>query len=209
MISSSLSRLSTTLAMTLCAALIGVAWLHPVSARGGTADGAARVSPVPYDKWKWFEDTYWIVPPRGIYSILHLEEGNKFAVIRGQTVFHITDYFNGYWTGAVVVKLSRALIPSCQYVLGQITPEGRVEMTMYDTADGSVVNYPTGTMVKRGGWTMVNEMTNVVQGGTLSHWAYMVQSERGDPSWRNLPFAHESIPKFMSACPPGPKIDEA
>lgn len=147
------------------------------------------------------------MPQNGIYSILHVEDGNRFVVVRGQTVFHITDYFNGYWTGAVVVKLSRALVPSCQYVLGQVTPKGRVAMTMYDATDGSVVNYPVGTMVrKRGKWTMVNEMTNEVEGGTLSHWAYMVQSKRGDRTWRNLPFARQSIPKFMSACPPGPKV---
>jgi hypothetical protein len=62
-------------------------------------------------------------------------------------------------------------------------------------------------MVKKNGeWTMVNEMTNVVEGGTLSHWAYMVQSEPGDRTWDNLPFAHQSIPDFMSSCPEGPRI---
>jgi hypothetical protein len=70
-----------------------------------------------------------------------------------------------------------------------------------------VVNYPVGTMVKKKGeWTMVNEMTNVVEGGTLSHWAYMVQSRPGDRTWDKLPFAHESIPDFMSSCPAGPRI---
>jgi hypothetical protein len=65
-------------------------------------------------------------------------------------------------------------------------------------------------MVKKAGeWTMVNEMTNEVQGGTLNHWAYMVQSRRGDRTWKKLPFARESIPKFMSACPDGPMINGA
>jgi hypothetical protein len=193
------TRLAAALAIAVAAALIGA----------GSAQ-AARGPAVPYDKWKWFKDTYWIVPQNGIYSVLHLQEQNQFVVVRGQTVFHITDYFNGYWTGAVVVKLSRALVPSCQFVLGQVTPEGQVQMTMYDATDGSVVNYPTGAMVKKKGeWTMVNEMTNVVQGGTLSHWAYMVQSDRGDRTWNDLPFAHQSIPEFLSACPAGPKIHTA
>ena len=171
---------------------------EPAGDRGPTAE---------YNRWKWFKDTYWIVPNNGIYSILHVQSKNQFVVVRGQTVFHITDYFNGYWTGAVVVKLSQNLVPSCQYVLGQVTPEGAVSMTMYDTSDGSVVNYPVGTMVKKDGeWTMVNEMTNVVEVGTLSHWAYMVQSQKGDRTWKNLPFANESIPKFMSGCPKGPMI---
>ena len=161
-----------------------------------------------YEQWGWFENTYWIVPPEGIYSIYHLEEQNRFIVDRGQTVFHITDYFNGYFTGAVVVKLTTAQIPSCQFVLGQVTPEGRVHMTMYGAETGAVVNYPLGQMVRKAGqWTMVNQMTSVTQGGTLSHWAYMVQSKRGSLSFAKLPFAKVSIPEFMSSCPPGPKID--
>jgi hypothetical protein len=160
-----------------------------------------------YNRWKWFRNTFWIVPKRGIYSIYQAED-DKFVVTKGQTVFHITDYFNGYWTGVVTVKITRALVPACQYVLGQVTPEGKVHMTMYDSETGDVINYPVGTMVKkRGEWTMVNEMTSNTQGGgTLSHWAYMVQSKRGDRTFRNLPFAHESIPEFMSACPKGPPI---
>jgi hypothetical protein len=180
----------------------------PALAEAMTA-AAAREPVAQYNRWKWFKDTYWIVPQNGIYSVAHVKEKGKFVVIRGQTVFHITDYFNGYWTGAVVVKLSRALVPACQYVLGQVTPEGKVFMTMYDAADGSIVNYPVGTMVeKKGEWTMVNQMTNETDGGdTLSHWAYMVQTEPGDRTWNRLPFAHQSVPDFMASCPEGPMIE--
>ncbi|HEV7733191.1 MAG TPA: hypothetical protein VGR62_13555 [Candidatus Binatia bacterium] len=160
-----------------------------------------------YDKWEWFEDTYWIVPEEGIYSIYHPLGTDEFVVTRGQTVFHITDYFNGYFTGAVVVKLSSALVPNCQYMLGQVTPQKRVYMTMYNADTGEVTNTPIGTMVKKNGkWTMVNEMTGPAAGGTLSHWAYMVQSEPGDATFESLPFAEQSIPEFLSGCPAGPKI---
>lgn len=173
----------------------------------GATAASEREPVLAYNKWKWLENTYWIVPPNGIYSIYHPLGSDEFVVTRGQTVFHITDYFNGYFTGAVVVKLSAALVPSCQYMLGQVTPEGRVYMTMYDATTGAITNTPLGTMVKKGGqWTMVNQMTGPAANGTLSHWAYMVQSKRSDPSFRDLPFARESIPEFLSACPPGPKI---
>jgi hypothetical protein len=192
----------------LCALLLSDASRAAADSPDDTTVPASEAQPVPpYNKWKWFKNTYWIVPENGIYSIYHPLGTDEFVVTRGQTVFHITDYFNGYFTGAVVVKLSRALVPSCQYMLGQVTPEGRVYMTMYDASTGAITNTPLGTMVKKGGeWTMVNQMTGPAAAGTLSHWAYMVQSTREDPSFRDLPFAHESIPEFLSTCPEGPKI---
>ena len=160
-----------------------------------------------YTRWSWLKDTYWVVPEDGIYSITHLENENSFVVTQGQTVFHITDYFNGYFTGITVVKLGMPLIPSCQFHLGQVTPEGRVHLTMYDATTGTILNYPIGMMVREHRqWTMVNQMTAPYLGGTLSHWAYMIESKEGDKYWNDLPFAHESIPEFLSSCPPGPMI---
>jgi hypothetical protein len=89
---------------------------------------------------------------------------------------------------------------------------GQPPVTMYNAETGTVVNYPQGQMVKRAGkWTMVNQMTSLAEGSgdTLSHWAYMVQSQPGSLSYQNLPFANESIPDFMSSCPAGPQIDNA
>jgi hypothetical protein len=160
-----------------------------------------------YREWDWFKGTYWIVPPNGIYSTYQIARDNSFVVTRGQTVFSITDYFNGYFTGAVVVKITETQVTSCQFVLGQVTPEGQVFMTMFNANTGTVNNYPIGTMVLEGGqWTMVNEMTSPAQGGTLSHWAYMIQSKPGDGFYEHLPFVNESIPDFLSSCPAGPML---
>lgn len=164
-----------------------------------------------YDSWKWFKDTYWIVPKSGVYSVIHSPTDNSFNVIRGQTVFHITDYFNGYWTGSVVVKITKAQVPSCQTVLGQVTPDGHVFMTMYDATTGLVRNNPVGMMVKvKRQWTMVNQMTSAAGSdgtSTMSHWAYMVQSKKGDRTYARLPFSGQSIPEFMASCPEGPMIN--
>lgn len=80
---------------------------------------------------------------------------------------------------------------------------------MFDAETGAVTNNPIGTMEKvKGEWTMVNEMTGPVNGGgTLSHWAYMVQSKKGDRTYKRLPFSGQSIPEFMSACRAGPTFD--
>jgi hypothetical protein len=189
----------SAVAVAACLGLVGPAASH-----------AAPPSEEPvgvYNKWKWFKDTYWIVPETGIYSIAHPLGTREFIVARGQTVFHITDYFNGYFTGAVVVKLTGAQVTNCQYVLGQVTPEGRVYMTMYNADSGEITNTPLGSMVrKKGKWTMVNQMTGPAGDGTVSHWAYMVQSRPGDPTFKNLPFANESVPEFLSDCPDGPTI---
>ncbi|MBU3657388.1 MAG: hypothetical protein FGM35_05090 [Rhodocyclaceae bacterium] len=171
----------------------------------GLIAGVAKAAA--YNKWSWLKGTYWIVPPTGIYSVYHIERDNSFVVTRGQTVFSITDYFNGYFTGSVVVKITETQVTSCQFVLGQVTPEGKVFMTMYNATTGAVNNYPIGNMVlKDDQWTMVNQMTSPAQGGTISHWAYMVQSKQGDASYEHLPFVNESIPNFLSSCPPGPMI---
>jgi len=170
--------------------------------------------PVPTTSGPGSKTRTWIVPEDGIYSVTHSARTGDFRVIRGQTVFHITDYFNGYWTGSVVVKVTGLQFPTCQTVLGQVTPEGEVYMTMYDIDSGLVRNNPVGNMVKttvdgRREWTMVNMMTSTVgrnDENTMSHWAYMVQSEDGDATFDRLPFARESIPEFMSACPEGPMI---
>jgi hypothetical protein len=161
-----------------------------------------------YNNWSWFKDTYWVVPEQGIFAIAHnADTPSSFNVIRDQTVFHLTDYFNGYFTGIVAAKLSQAeSIPSCQYVLGEVTPQGAVSMTMYNVSDGSIINQPIGNMVLvNNQWTMVNTMTAPSgAGGSISHWAPMVQTKPGDPSWDNLPYAQESVPAFLANCPPGP-----
>lgn len=158
-----------------------------------------------YSQWSWFKGTYWIAPPDGIYSVNQVASENSFFTIRGQTVFSITDYYNGYFTGSVVVKITEKAVTSCQFVLGQVTPEGQVFMTMYKADTGAVVNYPLGTMVlKDDQWTMVNQMTSLTEPGTLSHWAYMIQSRPGDGFYESLPFVNQPIPEFLASCPPGP-----
>lgn len=196
-------RLVTSLLLALLAGCGGGSD-QPLEEAASSGSGTSG----PYNTWSWFKNTYWIVPPDGIYSVYHVASANRFVVARGQTVFHITDYFNGYFTGAVVVKITEGLFPNCQFVLGQVTPEGQVYMTMYDAKTGAVVNNPLGTMVRKDGeWTMVNQMTAPTQGeDTLSHWAYMVQSKPGDAYYDKLPFAEQSIPTFMSSCPPGPTL---
>lgn len=90
---------------------------------------------------------------------LHSADTDKFSVIRGQAVFHITDYFNGYRTGAVVVKVTEAQVPSCRSVLGQVTPEVVVCMTMCDAETTHVRSNPVGRIVKvKGTRRMVNRM---------------------------------------------------
>lgn len=164
-----------------------------------------------YHDWSWFKDTYWVVPEKNLSAIEQSASNpSQFNVVRDQTVFHFTDYVNGYFTGVVTAKLSAAeSVPGCQYVLGEVTPQGVVHLTMYNVSDGTIINQPMGNMVEvEGKWTMVNTMTApATNGGSVSHWAYMELSKPGDSSWNNLPFANQSVPEFISQCPPGPMIN--
>jgi hypothetical protein len=215
------SRTAIVGAAIMCsAALLGCSQdtdSAPTTTVEATASSSTTTTTVPdgtpvstYDDWAWFKDTYWIVPEEGIYSVMHSpSDPGTFTVVRGQTVFHLTDYFNGFFSGSVVAALTEELSTSCQYVLGEVTPEGAVYLTMFDAEDGTITNQPVGEMVEVDGeWTMVNTMTGPApQGSSVSHWAYMVLAEPGDPTFEELPFAEESIPDFTADCPPGPAID--
>jgi hypothetical protein len=190
--------------------LVCVSLLGEVACHAAAQSTQESVSPV-YNDWSWFKDTYWVVPEQNISAVAQSATNpSQFNLVRDQTVFHFTDYFNGYFTGVVVAKLSSAeSVPGCQYVLGEVTPQGVVHLAMYNVSDGSIINQPMGNMVQvNGQWTMVNTMTApATGGGSVSHWAYMVLSKPGDPSWNNLPFANESVPAFVANCPAGPMIN--
>ena len=123
------------------------------------------------------------------------------APVSDQTVFHITGYSRGYFSGSVVTQLGSSPASSSN-MIGSVTPEGAVLLSFTGTGTSSspAVTQGIGKMTKRfGQWTMENQMfTSPTETLQIGHWAYMVRTRPGTPSWRSLPGVGESVPTFLS-----------
>ena len=163
-------------------------------------------------RWQWFEDSYWYVPDFSLTAYLFEPGNNTLKELSDQTVFHITDYSDGYFWGKTVVDTGKSFPISCLSLVGSVTPEGEVLLTFtiaepdQMTDDPMPTPAPTqgiGTMrfdPRFGGWTMELQMSTGPTALQVSHWAYMVQSHEGEPSWESLPGVGVSLLDFLSLC---------
>ncbi|MDR3623462.1 MAG: hypothetical protein P4L85_29285 [Paludisphaera borealis] len=152
-------------------------------------------------RWSWLADTYWYVPTANLPAILYNASSGQSTLVSDQTVFHIEGYSKGYFWGKAVTQLG-STSASTSSMLGSVTPEGQVLLTFTLTSTNSSpsVTQGFGKMTKRfGQWTMENQMfTSPTEKLQIGHWAYMVQTRPGMPSWVSLPAVGESVPTFLS-----------
>ncbi|MCX7097724.1 MAG: hypothetical protein NTV43_07450 [Methylococcales bacterium] len=154
-------------------------------------------------KWAWLADTYWYVPTKNLPAYSYSPITNKLRLLSDQTVFHIAGYADGYIYGNVVGQIDSNTF-SCQSLVGSVTPEGKVYLTfnILPYSSDSARTIGVGTMVaKSGQWTMVNQMSTGSNALQVGHWAYMVQTKSGQPSWSSLPGVGTSVEQFLSQCP--------
>jgi len=159
-------------------------------------------------KWKWLANSYWYVPTNNLTAYKFNPNANSLSVVSDQTVFQITNYANGNFWGKVVAQLG-ANTPSCQSIVGSVTPEGKVYITFtpnpYSTGDSVIIGL--GQMVmKSGKWTMVNQMSSGPPSLQIGHWAYMLQTKPGQASWLSLPGVSTPVETFLAQCPNGPSL---
>jgi hypothetical protein len=87
-------------------------------------------------------------------------------------------------------------------MLGSVTPEGRILLTFTVTSSSmspSITECFGEMQRKRGQWTMENQMfTAPNETLQIGHWAYMVQTQPGLPSWKSLPSTGVSVPAFLN-----------
>jgi hypothetical protein len=150
-------------------------------------------------RWSWLANTYWNVPTSNLTAIFVNSSTGSVTTVSDQTVFHITGYHDGYFWGESVTQFGSS--PStARTMAGSVTPQGRVVLDFTSTSSsGTSVTQGYGEMQKKfGHWTMENQMFS--SGGTIQvgHWAYMVQTHPGLPSWHSLPGAGVSVPVFLS-----------
>jgi hypothetical protein len=155
------------------------------------------------DRWSWLAGTYWYVPTKNLPAYTYSPITNTLTKVSDQTVFHITDYANGYFSGNVVGQID-SNSPACMSLVGSVTPEGKVYLN-FNILPFSPTNTATiglGTMVRKGGaWTMENQMSSGSSVNQVGHWAYMILTKPGLPSWSSLPGLNISVQQFLGQCP--------
>ena len=91
--------------------------------------------------------------------------------------------------------------PGAAVLANMITPEGRklLSFTKTNTNSSPAITQSFGNMTGRFvQWTMGNQMfTSPTETLQIGHWADMVQTRPGMPSWRSLPGVDESVPTFL------------
>jgi hypothetical protein len=151
-------------------------------------------------RWSWLANTSWYVPTANLPAVLYNSATGSQTIVSDQTVFHITGYVDGYFWGDTVTQLGSSAAVSST-LLGSVTPQGKVLLTFTQTSSSSSPSITNGfgTMQRKlGKWTMENQMfTSPAETVQIGHWAYMVQTRPGLPSWTSLPPSGESVPEFL------------
>jgi hypothetical protein len=156
--------------------------------------------------WSWLADTYWYVPVESLPALRLDTSENTLAWVVDQTVWHVTGYREGYFWGVSVTLLHDAgeevpergpgSKPMSFSMLGSITPEGRVHLTFLSGQSGSAT-IGIGQTVRHGqGWSFEMQMSTGDRNRT-AHWAYMMQTRPGEPSWDSLPGVGLSVPEML------------
>lgn len=152
-------------------------------------------------RWSWLGGTYWYVPASNLSATLFDSGTGALLPVHDQTVFQITGYRAGYFWGKTAAQFDSST-PSASSMVGSITPQGRVLLTFTSTGStsGPLVTEGYGQMVRhRGRWSMENQMfTSPSQSLQIGHWAYMMPTHPGSPSWNSLPLAGVSVPTFLA-----------
>jgi hypothetical protein len=166
------------------------------------------------DRWGWLTNTYWYVPTPNLSAVILSRNDPMHPVlvpVRDQTVFHVTGYRSGYFWGISVSQFNNGT-PTCNSLVGSITPEGRVLLLFspMENSSGATITQGIGQMIHTGGrWTMENQMFSRPSSSPLEvgHWAYMVPTGPGRPGWTSLPSAGVSVEQLLANCtgqPPNP-----
>ena len=159
-------------------------------------------------RWAWLGEnggTYWYVPPENLQAIQwDTAAPSAYTVIDDQTAWHIERFANGYFFGPVVVKFAR-YPPLCQYMIGSVTPGGRVYIS-FNAVQTIPLGSPsittgTGEMVKqRGAWTFNMQMASGSSSTQVAHWAFMRQCTPDQQCWNDLPGTERSLPELLAQC---------
>ncbi|BBL71042.1 hypothetical protein [Methylogaea oryzae] len=154
--------------------------------------------------WDFLADTYWYVTPPDLPALQFSPGDNLLNWQIDQTVWHISNYKNGYFFG-----VSSAIIrdpddtnnkPRQVKLVGTVTAGGQVQITFIgDRLVNDTVITGFGHITKVDDqWTFQMQMVAATGSNYLFHWANMMQTKEGDPSWDNLPGVDYSVPEMLT-----------
>lgn len=153
--------------------------------------------------WNFLANTYWYVTSPDLPALQFSTSSDLLTWQSDQTVWHISGYKNGYFWGvcaAVIHDLGETGgQPRQQSLVGTVTAAGQVQITFI--GDGLISNSVVtgvGQMVTVDGeWAFQMQMAAATGKNYLFHWANMMQTKEGEPSWNNLPGVDYSVPEML------------
>src|SRR5689334_5102844 len=75
-----------------------------------------------------FATSTWVVPPQTLLSYLY--NNGTAAPASDQTVWVFSNYNHGYFTGQSYTSINNSIL-SQKFLIGSVTPEGKVYITFY------------------------------------------------------------------------------
>ena len=147
----------------------------------------AAVTPTDDGRWDYLEDTYWYVPTPFLPAVV-LVNANPPATdtVVDQTIWHIQTVQNGYVIAEVATNVGEGWTYST--LVGTITPQGDVSFSFTPDTVNSDITVGHGTVETIDGATFfVMQMTTGSGVASITHWAYMAETEPGDRSFVSLP----------------------
>jgi hypothetical protein len=148
----------------------------------------------PVFEGSWLADTYWYVSTQYLPALLAFNTSEPHIVrVQDQTVWHITDYSDGYISGISTSNIGSGW--SYTLMVGSVTPEGAVKLSFSPLGDANSNDPSTQSITigdgllqgKGAGATFLMQMTAGNASASLTHWAVMHPITPADPEWSSLP----------------------
>jgi len=122
---------------TLLLCFISVVYATSLPAHGKSNKTSNSADPYQY----CFNNTIWIVPPQTLLAYLY--DNASVVPASDQTVLVISNYNQGYFSGQSYTEINASIL-SQKYLIGSVTPEGKVLITFYFGSSSST-DLVTGT----------------------------------------------------------------
>lgn len=153
--------------------------------------------------WDFLTDTYWYVTYPDLPALQFSSSDNVLSWTGDQTVWHISGYKNGYFWGVSSALMfdpessGRTQSPQQRSMVGTVTANGQVQISFIGSKRFQDTVTGFGHMSKlEEQWVFQMQMATSSDNTTL-HWANMMQTSKGEPSWHKLPGVNCSVADML------------